>query len=56
MWDHVLGFVSYAVVPATCHSAERHVAQASSSVPDPAWSPHVLTDLDTDGYLLMEVP
>ena len=38
------------------HSAERHVAQASSSVPDPAWSPHVLTDLDTDGYLLQEVP
>ena len=53
MWDHVLGLTCCLQYTAVCtHSAGRHVAQASS----PVLAPQVLTDLDTDGYLLQEVP
>ena len=56
MGDLVHHLTLCAAVPAVTHSAERHVAQASSPVPDPAWSPQVLTDPETVWDLLQEGP
>ena len=57
MWDHVLGPTCCLTMPALMPlTAGRHVAQASSTVPDPAWPPQVLTDLETVWDLLQEGP